>query len=84
MKRVSLFIIKSAKKKIISCALEFLISLKKSSSPEIRKLLINYESKYSKAKLCGKKRRRFTSKKELYTFILCGSAQMSSFCASKE
>ena len=63
--------------------LEFYL-VKKEQFPEIRKLLkLNYESEYSKAKLCGKKRRRFTSKKKLYTFILCGSAQMSSFCALK-
>ena len=58
--------------------------VEKEQFPKIRKLLkLNYESEYSKAKLCGKKRRRFTSKKKLYTFILCGSAQMSSFCALK-
>ena len=85
LKRVLLFIIKSAQKKIISCALEFLPRWKKSNSPTIGKLLRNKFSvkEYSKAQLCGKKRRRFTSKKKLYTFILCGSAQMSSFCALK-
>ena len=81
---IVLSIIKSVRRQIGRRTLEFLISKKRGESLhwELSSEKLHYG--YRKTYGLEKERGQQMPKQKLYTFILCGSAQMSSFFALKE